>query len=486
MGVFLNGLIPVALQSVLRRTGSLAFVTGFILTVMPVTLLHAQQSDAEVDEVEEKIESQREVQRTGDDALDLDGFGDGQTVTYQQVLADPDNIDLNFRFALTQIRQGNVRGAGATLERILLIQPELAEVRVLFAIVLFRLDNLDEAERELRAVRELDLTDDLRDQIERYLAQIENRRKKTKFTLAVNFTSQYDWNRNAASSSERRLAFGLPTVNTGASSRQDDLSQNGLAQFGFEHDIGAQKRHMMVGGLVFYQGEQVQQDDLDLQAISANFGFELDFAPDTITPKLIYENILLSREKYYQARGASVDWKHDMSNTWALFSSARVKYQSYQNISGNTTATERSGRNLQLKVGTSQVLDPTQRIRVSLERTRNSSSRRFHSYNRHELAGSHTLLFGSGAFLLSSLTFTLDGYDGNDPSVNGQKRRDVAGRARLTYGVPLEALADETPDLLKGFTLTVSGEAYRQVSNITNFTYNNYRVSIGVNRRWEF
>lgn len=486
MGAFLNLFSPVTPQGVLRRIGSLALLSGFILTITPVPVLHAQQSDTEVDEVEEKIESQREVQRTGDDALNLESFGDGQTVTYQQVLADPDNIDLNFRFALTQIRLGNVRGAGATLERILLIQPDLAEVRVLFAIVLFRLDNLDEAERELRAVRELDLTDDLRDQIEQYLAQIQTRRKKTKFILAVNFTSQYDWNRNAASSSERRLAFGLPTVNTGASSRQDDMSMNGLAQFAFEHDIGAQKRHMMVGGIVYYQGEQTQQDDLDLQAVSSDFGFELDFAPDTITPKLIYENIVLSREKYYNARGASVDWNHDMSNTWAIFGSARVKYQTYQNITGNTTSTQRSGRNVQVKLGTSQVLDPAQRVRVSLERTRNSSSRRFNSYNRHELAGSHTLLFGSGDFLLSSLTMTLDGYDGNDPSTSGQKRRDVAARARVTYGVPLEALADETPDLLKGFTLTVSGEAYRQVSNITNFTYNNYRFSVGVNRRWEF
>lgn len=39
----------------------------------------------------------------------------------------------------------------------------------------------------------------------------------------------------------------------------------------------------MLGGLVFYQGEQIQQDDLDLRAITADFGYELDFAPSTIT-----------------------------------------------------------------------------------------------------------------------------------------------------------------------------------------------------------
>ena len=459
-----------------------------VLAVSGATPAYGQQAaeDERADEFEEQIDTRREVQRTADDALGLDGFGDGPPVTYLQVLADPDNIDLNFRYALTQIRNGNVRGAGATLERILLIRPDLASVRVLFAIVLFRLDNLDEAERELRAVRELDLTDDLRAQIDSYLDQIQTRRKTTKFTFAVNLSAQYDWNRNAASASERRLAFGIPTVNTGSSSRQDDLSLNGLAQFGFEHDLGAQKRHKMVGGAVFYQGEQVQQDDLDLQAVSSDFGFELDFAPDTIRPRLIYENILLSREKYQHAFGVAVDWQHEMSNTWSIFGAAQAKKQTYQNITSSATATQRSGHNVKLKLGTSHVLDSTQRIRVNFERTRNSAARRFHSYDHHELSATHTLLFGSGAFLLSALTLTHDGYDGNDPTISPQTRKDKSARARVTYGVPLETLADETPDLLKGVTLTLSAEAYRQVSNMTNFTYNNYRLSVGVNRRWEF
>ena len=101
---------------------------------------YGQQAAEEerADEFEEQIDSRREVQRTADDALGLEELGGGPPVTYQQVLADPDNIDLNIRYALTQIRDGNVRGAGATLERILLIRPDLASVRVLFAIVLFR------------------------------------------------------------------------------------------------------------------------------------------------------------------------------------------------------------------------------------------------------------------------------------------------------------------------------------------------------------
>jgi hypothetical protein len=223
-----------------------------------------------------------------------------------------------------------------------------------------------------------------------------------------------------------------------------------------------------------------------LQAISVDWGFELDFAPMTVTPRLLYENIVLSREKYSDARGASVDLNYDMSNTWAIFGSGRVKYQTYQSITGNAAAPQRSGRSLQLKIGTSQVLDPTQRIRITLEKTRNSTARRFNSYDRYEISGTHTKLFEGGDFLLSSLTFTRDGYDGNDPIVASNLRIDKAARARVTYGIPLGTLADDAPEFFKPFTLTVSAEAFRQVSSITNFTYNNYRASVGVNRRWEF
>lgn len=215
-------------------------IAGAIVIAGPA---HAQQSDTESREtdVRESIESQREVERTAQDALDLEAFSKGPPVTFQQVLEDPDNIELNVRYALTQIRDGNVRGAGATLERVLLIRPDLAVVRVLFAIVLFRLDNLDEAERELVSLLELDLEPKLRRQIDQYLDQIASRRKKTIFTFAMNFATQYDWNRNASPKSEIRLAADLPTRTTGDSSRQDDLALNGLAQLSFEHDLGLQK-----------------------------------------------------------------------------------------------------------------------------------------------------------------------------------------------------------------------------------------------------
>lgn len=438
------------------------------------------------DEVTRDIETVREVQQLR--SIDLARLDDGVDVTFAEVLANPDDIELNVRYALTQIRQGNVRGASATLERVLLIAPNIAEVRILYAVVLFRLDNLDEAEREMRAVLELPLAPDLRRQIDSYLAQIDDRRKTTRFTLSANFSMQFDSNRNSAPRSGERLVFGVPTPLTGNSTRQDDLATNGLVRLGFEHDLGTQARHLMIGSMSYYGGDQVREDDLDLQAFFADWGYRLDFSPVTVTPQLIYKNMRLAREKYLTAYGGSTRVRFALSTTLAGFVAGKVEQQKFHRVPGSLTAPQQSGRNYQMTAGFSQIIDPRHRIQFTAEHTRNSASRTWESYTRDGVELSHTWLVGGGAFLLSSLTTNLDRYDGPDPFISQLTRRDNTIRARFTFGVPLGALSalGDVPEAWSDVTLTTTAEAYRQLSTITNYAYDNYRLSIGLGKSWQF
>lgn len=434
-------------------------------------------------EVDRGIETIRQAQQLR--SVDLGALDDGVDVTFAQVLSDPDNIELNIRFALTQIRQGNVRGAGATLERVLLIAPNIADVRILYAVVLFRLDNLDEAEREMRTVLELPLSPDLREQIDGYLAQIENRRKRTRFALSANLSYQFDWNRNSAARSEERLAFGIPTPLTGSSTRQDDLSTNGLVRLSFDHDLGAQARHTMLGSVSYFGGDQVQQDALDLQAVFVDWGYKLDFTPLTVTPQLLYKNMRLAREKYLTALGASTRAEYSFSTTLGGFAAGKIEQQAFHNVDGGVGATDQNGRNYQLLTGLTHIASPRHRLQLSLEHTRNSAQKRWESYHRDGVTIGHTWLLGSGAFLLSSLNANLDRYDGSDPFVSALTRRDNSLRVRATFGVPLGSLG-EVPDGWSDISLTMTAEGYRQRSTITNYSYDNYRFSIGLGKVWEF
>ena len=144
----------------------------FALLSVPVV---AQTQTQDIDVPKSATELLKETEKATEAASEA-VFDANRKITFAQILADPDNIDLNFQYAKNQAAEGDLRGASGTLERILLINPDLPQVRLIYAIVLFRLDNINEAEREFRAVTGSNLSPNLRAEIAGYLKRIEQRR----------------------------------------------------------------------------------------------------------------------------------------------------------------------------------------------------------------------------------------------------------------------------------------------------------------------
>ena len=66
----------------------------------------------------------------GTGALAAEETGDGGLVSFQDVLANPQDAGLSFRYARQQVAAGNLTGATASLERMLIHNPDLHEVRL--------------------------------------------------------------------------------------------------------------------------------------------------------------------------------------------------------------------------------------------------------------------------------------------------------------------------------------------------------------------
>ncbi len=409
-------------------------------------------------------------------------------VTYQDVLANPDDVDINFAYAQIQIARGDVRSAGATLERILLVSPDLPRVRLLYAIVLYRLDNVDEAERELRAVRLLEMPPSLRAEIDRYLEQIELRRKRTRFALTQSFGFQYDWNRNSAAASGVNLISDFPGNLEGHSRRRQDQAVTAVTRLDASHDLGYQARHRLTGGLTYYRGEQIHLSELDLQSASMDFGGVYDASPVSIIPSFYGRRIMLANQFYAYNQGVNLRAEHQMTGELQLFVYGEAERQKYREIGEDTAAPEKTGPQFTLGGGISYTLNPEMRVGLEFSSIRKFAARNYNSYDGEAVTASHTWLFGEGLFLLSTLSGEIDRYEESDPSVSDMTRRDRIGRARMTLGVPVATILDEdgTIPFLRDLTLTLTGEAVRQVSNLTNYTYNNRRAAIALTKRWEF
>lgn len=446
-------------------------------------------------EPERTIETQRETEAAAraaaGQAEDL-----GPPVSYDQLLAAPDDVSLNLRYVEQQLRTGNVRGALAALERVLALEPGNARARLLYALVLLRLDNLVEAERELRAVRPLPMPDSLRAEIDRYLAQIEQRRKTTRYTASLSLGGHYDTNRDAAPASGRTRAVGIDSDTTAP---EDDFALLGIATFEVRHDLGLQAKHDLFGRASLLWDEQFQLPQQDLQALFLEAGGTWRDPEVTVIPSLTYSRLRLNREHYLQAFGAKLRAEHRIDALAQLFGEAHLQHQDFDPV-GNTgrksgagistapTANLMSGPRFDLDAGFVFTLGPEHQLTLSAGFVAKGAREEYHAYDGGRVQANHLWLLGQGQFLIGSLSFERLFYDGADPIVDSNVvRRDNTWRARLTYGTPLAALFGEhLPEGLGDLVWTAAAEVTFADSNLPNYTYWNLRLQTLLSKRWEF
>jgi tetratricopeptide (TPR) repeat protein len=408
-------------------------------------------------------------------------------VAYDQVLADPDNIDLSYRFALTQIRHGDLLGALATLDRLILIVPDEPNIRALRAVVLYRLDNLPEAGSEMDNLLALDLNPDLRANLERYASELDKRDRTWRMNLLTSFGYQFDTNRPGLPSGNRVETF-LGKADLEDVSQDDDHALTGLARLGIEHDFEGQDIRTVFGSVGFYGADQFQLDEFDTQDASAELGARLELGEALFTPRFGFDHLRLDGDSFLNvfAGDLRVDWRaSDPVNIWGKFGLAHFDYENSSALPANDFQT---GTDVGVTLGTDLFLGSDHRLTVSATHHAFSSDTPWEQFIGERANLNHTWLLGSGIFLLTDLSASYDNYRRPDPLIGQKEREDVILRARTTLGIPLNALidAEHMPEVLDGLTFAVFGEYLRSESNIINFDYDNVRAGATISKRWQF
>ena len=451
--------------SILPVLGAIAFLPAIVF---------AEDLDKDVRRPAYSADSAEQAAETGEEAKLLESVEGPADIAYADVLKDPDNIDLNYNYAKKQVREGDLKGASATLERILALAPDMSRVRLVYAVVLYRLDNLLEARRELKALESVLMPESLREEIKDYLKRIERRLRRTDISAMIGLGANYDTNRNAAPSSGERLFNDRPVVLT-TGLKEDDASSVLMARVKATHDLGLQAGHTVFAELGAYRAEQNKVNILDLQAYTLRAGGGLRTRFGEFTPAGTLGRVLLSERTYLRMSGGDVRWDYSLNKRVKLFALGQAVYQDYVNTRDITIATERTGWRTGGQAGAHYLLNPVMRLTGGAGYFRNNAKKRYNAYDRYELKGSHAWLLGKGCFLLSSLVFQSDKYLKADVAVSRAKvRKDTGLRAAFTFGAPLGFIAKPLRPLL----LTVTGEKFKSDSNLTNHTYINNKAGI--------
>jgi hypothetical protein len=422
------------------------------------------------------------------EAVLLAAAEDERPVAYAEVLAAPDDVALNFRFAKTQVRQGDLKGASTTLERILLMEPELPRIRLFYAVVLYRLGNLHEAEREFHAVAALPLADPLRREVEGYLSRIAREQRLHRYTGSLSVGAQHDTNRNASPSSRAVLFQDQLIALSDDSLREHDLAFVSVFQSGVERDLATQEGDKLHASFSYYDSAQHDLEEFELQALTLDTGARLVTDWGTFSPQVSGNTVLLAHEKYIESAGLGLRVDRQVGEQVALFANARLEYQDFKSVDSSPTAGDRSGGVAQLDLGAEWPLGPTQRLGGQLGATHKQAREDYHAYTGGAALLSHTWLLGGGQFLLSTAVAQYDTYREAQEFVSHRRRRDAKLRGQLLYGVPLERLVGGWLELraLRGTVVTLRVEHIDNASTLRNYEYTNTAYALSFSSSFEY
>ena len=91
-----------------------------------------------------------------------------KAVTFEQVLANPDNPKLNLKYAKQQARKGNLERAISTMERLLIAEPAWDEARFYYMTLLDKVGDETAAMQQLAILEKRPLSAGLRGKVSGY------------------------------------------------------------------------------------------------------------------------------------------------------------------------------------------------------------------------------------------------------------------------------------------------------------------------------
>ena len=107
-----------------------------------------------------------------------------------RLFSDPTNIELNLAYLQQQLAGRNFKGAAATLQRVLLLDPQSRLAKVLYAEVQIQLGNLTDAKSALRALlKDKSIPDAMREKANELMASIEKAETRLSFSGNINLSS---------------------------------------------------------------------------------------------------------------------------------------------------------------------------------------------------------------------------------------------------------------------------------------------------------
>jgi tetratricopeptide (TPR) repeat protein len=408
---------------------------------------------------------------------------------FQEMLRKPADLDVLFRFASAATKTGDFEGAISSLERMLLINPNLPRVRLELGVLYFRLGSYQVAQTYLEGVlKSENLPPDVRSRAEQFLVDIKGKQNPSRFAGEVFLGTRYQSNANLGPATSSVRLFGQTANLNQAALGTGDWGGVSSAQIRHQYDFGLQDNSALESQLTLYANRQFSLQQANVSLIDFTTGprfqaFQGIFEDMIVKPFVAAGYIWVNDQPYYGSYGAGLETGVLLANGFrniTIVSARQVNYPDSNYLPANSQFT---GVQLNGVTTFQYELNPL----VALYGFGN-----LQRYQTVQTVSQNYVLAGVGGglafrfadpFLKTglpwSVNFTLNkqwwNYDAADPIIDPSVVRQQDDTIlNLVLSIPFD---DQT-------TFSLSVGRFNRASNLPNYEFTNNNVMFGIG--WRF
>jgi hypothetical protein len=383
--------------------------------------------------------------------------------SFDQVMAAPDDVKLNVGYAEAEAEAGHLLQAAAALERVLMVDPNQADARLLYAVVLYRLDDLQNASDQLRLLDSRALTPLQRAEAARYARLIAHRRKGGLggVRFGGQFASGVSWDSDAAGALLTQLYLGYgpnPVLKQAGAGAVESGDVHIAVPFGRDDSFS------VIGALSGYNRDTLSGGSNELQTFETRLGAAYNQPLHSFALMGVARTYRVLDHHYldeYGGRGETV-WRPTKRTTLTL--SVEGVQQSYDIAYLNELVTQgvipgnNNGPRYVSELDVAQRLGAHSILTGSLGYETKQSGFKPFGYQAPFLAGRWDLGLARGTYLNVMGNVRFVRYEEQDLVLFGTDHHDVDGYARIALGAPFSVFAKQgvTGDIREHLALEVA------------------------------
>jgi tetratricopeptide (TPR) repeat protein len=408
---------------------------------------------------------------------------------FQEMLRQPANLDVLFKFATLASQTGDLEGSISALERMLLIDPNLPRVRLELGVLYYRLGSYEVARTYLEiALKAPNLPPDVRERAQKFMAEIQNKASPSHFSGEVFAGWRYQSNANLGPSTSSVRLFGQAANLNQQSVGQPDWGFVTSAQVRHTYDFGRQDKSALETQLTGYMNRQFQVNAANVSLLDLTSGprfqaFSGTFEDLTLKPFMGVGMIWVNDTPYYSSYGAGVESSVLLTNqmrntTTLLFRRHNNPDTWYLPTNSLFSGTEYTGTSNFQYLLTNLVTVFFNAVGSRFETEQNPPQ----NYWLGGVGGGLQIRFTDPLFktnlpwtITLSYTYQWWQYDQPDPTVDPSvARQELDSIGNLVFSIPFDERT----------TFSLSGGRFVRSSNLPNYAFDNNSIMFGVG--WRF